>query len=209
VYLVSERLRTGLAVHSPTFYEFKDNWGSNMKGHFVDSTSQLNENEQPTGEYKYKLRTPTKITASLAYIFGTKGCVNVDVDYIDYRHAHFRSTSDINFASYSYESENLFAKEAFRNTVNIRIGGEYLVNNHFVVRAGLARYGKAFTNEQEAELTADWITSCGFGIRIRNASIDMSYRRLIQTRNYYAFSGSTTETNDQNHRITLSLNFLF
>ncbi len=209
VYLVSERLRTGLAVHSPTFYELKDNWGSNMKGYFVDSTSQLNEIEQPTGEYKYKLRTPTKITASLAYIFGTKGCVNVDVDYIDYRHAHFRSTSDINYASYSYESENLFAKEVFRNTVNIRIGGEYLVNNHFIVRVGLARYGKAFTNEQEAELTADWITSCGFGIRIRNASIDMSYRRLIQTRNYYAFSGSTTETNDQNHRITLSLNFLF
>ena len=209
IYLISERLRTGLAVHSPTFYEFKDNWGANMTGYFADSTTKIEEVNQPTGEYKYKLRTPTKLTASIAYIFGTRGCVNLDIDYLDYRHAHFKSTDDVNYGSYSYETENQFAKKAFANAMNFRLGGEYLVSSIFIVRAGVARYGRAFTKEQESEVGADWILSSGIGFRIRNASIDLSYRRLVQSRNYYAFEGSKTEMKDLNQRITLSLNFLF
>jgi hypothetical protein len=209
IYLISEQFRTGIAVHSPTFYEMTDDWSASMSAQFTDSSSTIDESKKPIGNYKYRLRTPTKITASLAYVFGTRGCLNIDVDYLDYRNAHFRSTKDINYTAYSYENENSYAKEVFNSALNFRIGGELVLNRLFLVRAGVATYGMAFKKNQEAERGTDWIASCGIGVRVRNMSIDMSYRRLFQARNYYAFETSQTVLADQNHRVTISLNVLF
>ena len=48
---------------------------------------------------EYKLQTPSKITGSLAYVFGKQGLLSFDYSVKDYSSVQFRPTSDVFFSS--------------------------------------------------------------------------------------------------------------
>jgi hypothetical protein len=209
IYLPIDALRIGLAIHSPTFIELKDEWNANMRSNFEDSTSTIQASLIPYGDYKYKVRTPTKITASGAYVFGTKGCINIDLEYIDYASAHFRSTNDPSYAPYDYNYENTVAKSLFQKAVNIRIGGEYVIYSRLFLRGGFGYYPPAFKKSWESELSADKIYSTGLGYRFSRIRIDFAYKLQQKEQNYYAFSESVTYIKTSIHSVIMSCNFSF
>jgi hypothetical protein len=209
IYLVSEALRLGLAVHTPTFTELRDQWSSNMSTHFADSTSALHPTLVPEGDYKYKIRNPYRLIGSLAYIFGTRGCINIDVEALDYRMAKFRSTRDPSYTPYAYEAENEYAKEVFKPTVNIRVGGEIVLMSTLYIRGGVAYYGKAFKEEMQAENSGDLMLSCGLGVKTKKYQMDIAYRNRMGSRNYYAFSQSMATINTMSNQVVVSMSLLF
>lgn len=209
IYLVSESLRFGLAAHSSTYAELRDDYKADMTSTFQDSIVTISDSRIPKGDYKYKIRNPEKVIASVAYVFGTKGCINVDVEYLNYKRARFKSTDDAAYAPYDYKYENDVAREVFQDAINVRVGGELVISQGFYIRAGFGYYGNAYKKELEVEVKPDIILSGGLGIKTKRFSLDLSYRNQRNTRNYYAFSNSVTQlkTNKGIVVISGSLNF--
>ncbi len=209
IYLFSEALRVGLAVHSPTFSELTDDWTADMTSEFQDSTLILDASLIPTGNYKYRIRNPFRFIGSLAYIFGTRGCLNIDAEFIDYRMAHFKTTNDAAYSPYNYKIENEYAKTVFKPAVNLRIGGEFIVMSTIYLRAGVSYYGKAFQNSLDNENKGDLFLSGGFGLKTKKVQVDLAYKHRASSKNYYAFANSKTIVDQQSNQLIISLAYLF
>lgn len=209
IYLPVDWIRIGLAYHTPTFFELTDKWTADMVATHDSGVLTVPPSLKPYGNYKYKLRTPARMIASFAMIFGTKGCVNVDVEYLDYRKANFKSTNDQNYPSYNYAAENQAAKERFTNVLNIRAGGEYVINTIYFLRAGYGFFPKGDTALYSYGGRFDQQVSCGAGIRFNSWTIDFALRRLTQTRQYTAFPGSTADIRTNNLYIVFNAQVKF
>src|SRR5574343_626210 len=192
IYLVNEAVRFGLALHSPTFSEMTDIWSAGMTSRFSTNTYTVPDSLIPTGDYKYKVRTPARVVGSVAFVFGTKGCLNIDLEYLSYRQAHFKSTSDLKYEPYNYDFENKYAKEIFQDALNLRNGGVYVVFAGFFIRGGCDYYGNAFNAAKQLELKPDLIISGGIGFKTKKFTLDISYRQRTNQTTYYAFSNSLT-----------------
>lgn len=209
IYLASEQLRFGLSLHSPTFSQLTDKWHATMSSIFSDSSVSIPESQIPYGDYKYRIRNPFKVVGSIALVFGTKGCFNLDVEYLNYKQAHFRSTNDESYQAYNYDYENTIADMVFQDAVNVRAGIEYVLFSSFFLRTGLAYYGNAFRSEEKSETAVDLSYTGGFGIKKGKFSYDIAYRHRMFKRNYYAFYNSSAEVSSQIGQITLSCLFNF
>ncbi len=195
IYLPVEALRMGIAVHTPTFFELTDNWDANMTATHDVGTLEVPAELVPSANYKYRMRTPARIIGSLAYVFGTMGCINVDVEYLDYKWAHFKSTKDDAYAPYNYELENQAADERFKDVFNTRIGGELVLFTNYFLRAGVGIFPKGDKNILAFDSKPDMSYSGGVGARFNNWTIDAAVKTLTQTRNYVAFPGSSANIN--------------
>lgn len=209
VYLFSEAFRVGLAIHTPTFTELTDNWTADMTATFDDSVKTVQETLVPTGTYKYKIRNPWRFVASAAYVFGTRGCINVDAEFVDYRMNKFRTTKDSSFEPYDFASENAAAKQNFAPAINLRIGGEYVLMSSIYLRAGFQYIGRAFAKEMDVENREDLVFSGGFGLKTQNFQVDLAFKQRLASRNYYAFAGSETLVNQSTSLGLLSFSVFF
>ncbi|MFT5582104.1 MAG: hypothetical protein ACI9G9_001369, partial [Psychromonas sp.] len=94
IYTPLPFLRFGLAFHSPTYYELTDESEARMSaivnGEFKDTPAT----DKPEGEYKYRLRTPTKSIGSVAFVYGKTLAINLDVEHVNYKTSNFRTTTD-------------------------------------------------------------------------------------------------------------------
>ena len=207
IYLVNESLRTGFAFHSPTFGELTDSWSANMTSHFQDSTVYLPSHLVPAGNYRYRIRNPIRLIGSLAYVFSTRGCINIDLEYIDYRMAHFKSTKDKTYLPYSYSAENDYAKTVFRPALNVRLGGEYIVASILYLRGGIAYYPKAFKEEIDIENSGDFLVTTGAGIKTKRFYVDLALKFRSSSKNYNAFYGSEARINSFTQHVFLSAGF--
>lgn len=207
IYLPVEQFRLGLAVHTPTFFEFKDNFSADMTTFWADTTRELLPSFKPSGDYKYRLRTPTKIVGSVAYVFGVRGCLSADVEYVPYRTAHFRSTTDEEYVRYDYIEENNQAREVFTGGVNMRFGGEIVLNGILFLRAGYALQSNAYKKIYEVDAKWDQTLSGGFGLRMDKGQLDLSVRKDLIQRNYHPFSNATVAFQQDITRITLSYTY--
>lgn len=209
IYLFSEAFRVGLAIHTPTFASLKDNWSANMTANFQDSSKTIAQEWIPTGEYKYRIRNPFRFIASAAYVFGTRGCVNADLEFIDYRMNKFRSTNDSSYQAYNYENENAYAKSVFVPSINARIGTEIVIYSSIYLRAGFAYYGRAYKTSMENENMPDFSGSIGAGFKTGKFQVDIAYKYKIGCKNYYAFSQSKTSIQQNTNLVLLSFAYRF
>jgi hypothetical protein len=209
IYLPTDALRIGLAVHTPTAFELTDNWNADMTAEHTSGRIDVPSDLKPTGTYKYRMRTPARIIGSIAYVFGTKASVNVDVEYLDYRWAHFKSTTDNNYPSYDYKLENAAADKRFTNVLNVRVGAEYVINTLLFIRGGFGYLPKGDTALYTYGGKTDYLYSGGLGIRLGSWTLDAAYRMLTQTRSYTAFAGSTANVQTNQQYIVVSAQYKF
>jgi hypothetical protein len=145
----------------------------------------------------------------LAYVFGTHGCLNLDVEALDYRQAQFKTTNDANYAPYNYEVENRYADSVFKPALNIRLGGELVIVSGIYLRGGVAYYGNAFKEAVDAEKSGDFIFSGGLGFKTKAFSADIAYKTRAMTKNYFAFADSFTKIASTTHQVIVSVALLF
>jgi hypothetical protein len=167
------------------------------------------EDLKPLGNYKYRMRTPSRIIGSIAYIFGTKGCVSVDVEYLDYRWAHFKSTTDEAYASYDYKIENEAADNRFKSAMNVRVGAEYVIQTIVFLRGGFGYFPKGDKALNDYGPKADMLYSGGIGLRLGTWTLDAAFRQLAQTKSYTAFPGSSANVKSDQRYIVLSAQYKF
>ena len=120
----------GLSYESPTWYTLNDTVRQNLVSRVFNYTNNTNPNisfENPDSNDvviydTYKLRTPGKLTGSLAYVFNKKGLISFDYSFKDYGNTEY---------SIERDSRNEFVNSDISNQLTgaseFRIGGEYKI----------------------------------------------------------------------------------
>ena len=205
IYKPIQKLRLGLAFESPTWYQFTDEVSQNISA----TSGTVNTNLPPdvvnpsTGSIifePYNLRTPAKITGSVAYVFNKRGLLSIDVSNKDYSSAIFRPEKD-------FVNTNKAISQSLNSSTEIRIGGEYKIKK-ISLRGGYRWEESPFKLKNTmGDLTA---YSGGLGYNFGSTKLDLAYSHSKRYTNQSLFSQGFTDApliNTVNNTVTLTLLF--
>lgn len=184
IYKPIPGLRLGAALHTPTFFDFKETYSSLMASDLKNVSVDANgthQSETPLGDYGYKMDTPTRLIGSIAYQFGKQGMLSMDIENVDYSKMQYRSGRDGN----NFSPENSTISTIYKNTMNLRFGGEFKPTESVSLRGGYELFGNPYKSsikdgsgipvvQPNSKFSFSTI-SAGIGYRIDNVSFDLTY----------------------------------
>lgn len=203
---VTNELRVGLAYQSPTWYELNDKLLQSLVAvsQYGPDTFTDPVNPNVTNIYEpYKIKTPGKLTGSLAYVFGKKGIISFDYSLKDYSNTSFKPKSDPYFRSLN----QVFINDAREKASEYRIGGEYKINQ-FSLRGGYRFEQSPYKDNTNIGNLIGY--SGGLGYNFGNTKLDLAYS--FSKRDYkqqFLSQGMTDNAiiNAKNNIITATLSF--
>lgn len=219
IYKATDNFRFGLAYQTPTWFTniIQDtNYDSASLGdaninNIGETTYIFNDDRSYTETNNvlladYALRTPSKTTASAAYIFGKSGLISVDYTRKYFSNINLNS-NDI--FSDNFNLENQFFQNELRNTNNLNIGTEWRFDR-LSLRGGY-RYEQA---PDSLALDSDDLRgySLGAGYDFGNFRVDFAFSNNNRTAayNFYPqpeFQVESAELNIDNRIFTTSISF--
>jgi hypothetical protein len=189
IYKPIPELRLGAAIHTPTFFDLKEEYSSTMSSNLQNVSTDANgphNTETPVNSYDYKMDTPMRAIGSFAYQFGKKGMISFDYEYVDYSTMKLRNGDD----GYNFSFENADIKTIYKSVSNLRFGGEIKPTDALSLRAGYELFGNPYktviNNVSQPNKDFSYNTvNFGIGYRINNVSFDVSYS--LGTRTDYQY----------------------
>ena len=187
---VSQSIRLGAAIHTPTAMSLTDRYSSSMT-----SSITFNSVDGPAGfaeasgasVYEYSLNTPWRLVASGAYIFGKKGFISGEVEYLDYGYANFNfNTEDQNDLDYLNEL-NSSVTNKYGQAINLKVGAE-MVFDKFRLRGGYALYGSPFNDGVAFYDSVIGNISVGAGYHSKGFFADLAFVQSSRTEEYVPYS---------------------
>lgn len=176
-----------LLKETPSFLRLTDSWTARMNASIWNGSTYIQQETPsefiPTGEYEYRIWTPLKTKASIAYVFNMKGALNVDLEHVAYNTARLKSSVDAT-AGYDFKNENNEVRNQYRNVLNLRIGGEYSIGGTFFLRGGYAFLPSPY-KKSISESFATQLITVGIGKKWRNSQFDLAYKNKIFQQEYY------------------------
>ena len=177
----SDNIRFGLAYQSPVWYTLAED--------FVEYDVVIYENDVNTIEdfsgtngFDYKLRTPSKLTGSFAYIFEKQGLISVDYIYKNY--------SNIKLSNANFTEENIAFDSDLESTGQLRIGTEWRFDN-LSLRGGYHIEKSPYKNAISSDNNEGF--SLGAGYKFRGGKIDFSYQNSTNTSSYNFYSDNQVD----------------
>lgn len=198
---LTNEFRLGLTYDSPTWYTIEEETTQ-----YLDTNELLNLGFEPvapevTNIYpKYKLQTPSKLTGSLAYIFGKQGLLSFDYSRKDYSSIKFKPNGD-------FLSENEQIKNDLTSAATYRFGGEYKYGQ-FSFRGGY-RFEESPYKDGLVVGDLDGY-SLGLGYNFGNTKLDITFdqsNRSYQTSLYNVGLTAPVTLDQTNSNVTISLSF--
>ncbi len=221
IYLPTNNLRLGVSVHTPTFYSISET----MDFKLLSSQMAPNMIEQPTkmGSQEYNLQTPLQAQASIAYLFGRKGLLSAEYNFINYPGMRLRDSGS-NSSSFGIENEGM--SKVFRNGHVFKIGAEYKPMETVALRTGYGfatspnnpdyKEGKALrlnsttTATEYFENNNTQYISLGAGYRQSNWFLDLAYVLRWQKDKLYSYQGAyAADISTSTNNIVATLGFKF
>lgn len=175
---LNESIRLGLAYQSPVWYELSEDF-LEYDENVYENDVLLETNYSGVNSFDYRLRTPSKLTGSFAYIFNNNGLVSVDYSYKNY--------SNLKLGNANFIPENQAFKSDFESVGELRLGTEWRFDNLSV------RGGYHFENSPyKSDLNSDNLNgfSLGAGYKYRGVKLDLSYQKSTNTAPYNFYSQS-------------------
>ena len=164
---LTNEFRIGLAYESPTWYTLNDELSQKLT--VVSSAANVNDvtdvvDPRVVNIYEaYKLQTPSKMTGSLAYIFGKSGLISVDYAMKDYSKTKFKP---------GYGALNNELNTLLDTAGELRIGAEYRINA-VSLRGGYRYEQSPYKNAVTiGDLTG---YSAGLGYNFGSTKLDLAY----------------------------------
>jgi hypothetical protein len=182
-----ERLRLGVAVHSPSLYALKDKTNSKMVTDLEtsfdpdfpkDSITSATLYNGANPEFKYDLVSPWKFLVSGSYVLNEvedvsrqRGFISADIEYVTYGSSRFNEAEDNGEGEY-FKQVTEAVKQSYKGAFNFRVGGE-LKFNTIMTRLGFGYYGNPY---EDKELKGHKMNvSGGLGYRDKGIFIDLTY----------------------------------
>lgn len=205
IYRPIDLIRIGVAYHTPTWFNtMNDEYNSSMNSYL--NNGEDHHYSSPLGVYDYKLETSWRAIGSLALVFGQRGLINVDYEYMDYSAARLRGKS------YDYYDENQQISAVYRPVSNIRVGGELRLLSHLALRGGYGFYASPYDDDLNDGKRQ--IIAAGIGYRSNSFFIDFGYNHIRSAEDYYLYASETTqappadiETSQNNYILTIGMKY--
>lgn len=201
---LNDYLRLGGSYQSPTWYRLNDDFSQRINSDLADSDINFIDFNIVNLFETYRVKTPSKLTGSLAMVFAKNGLLSFDYGYQDLSRTELRPSNDPSFQTVNNQISNeLGAVSTFR------LGGEYRINQ-ISLRAGYRYEQSPYENGITiGDLNA---VSGGIGYNFGGSRLDFALSRSEQDVNERFFdTGITTpaQINRINTNATLSytLNF--
>jgi long-subunit fatty acid transport protein len=205
---IQEHLRIGLSLDSPAWFDIAEETTQYLESRRTVDGEVIVETINPRVVNifeTYYLRTPGKVTASAAYIFGTQGLLSLDYSYKDYGTIRF---DDYNSNSY-FSTVNASIDNSLTGVSSVRLGGEYRIKQ-LSLRGGLQYEESPYQNKTIVGDLSGF--SLGLGYNYGNYSFDISYARAEQERKQQLYSiglTDSTKIDTINSAIAFTLGFKF
>jgi len=198
-------LRLGGSYQSPTWYRLSDAFSQGIDSNFPNKDESFDFFDfNDINIFDYQIKTPGKLTGSIAAVFGQNGILSFDYGYQDMSQAELRPSSDAAFAD-----ENAFISETLGAVSSFRVGGEYRIKR-ISLRGGY-RYEQS--PYEDGNIIGDlYGISGGIGINFGGSRLDLAVNRTEQDVLQYFFDtgiNSPAVLNRINTNVTLgyTLNF--
>lgn len=184
IYKTDINLRLGLSYQTPTYYsEIIQNSNYDQDSDinigetaFFQNGQEVFRETNPEQLIAYSLKTPSKVTASAAYIFGKKGLLSLD--YIN------RNYTNLQFTEPNFNAENDFFRNDLRNTHAFNIGTEWRFDR-FSVRGGYRFEQNPFIDAFDSDNLKGY--SLGAGYKFNGLSFNLAYTNNNRT-DFYDFN---------------------
>jgi long-subunit fatty acid transport protein len=203
---ITTELRAGLAYESSTWYHLSDELSQSLVATSANTIEELPSDvvdPRVINYYApYKLQTPSKITGSLAYVFGKKGLISIDYAMKDYSNTKFKPENDSYFSGLNAEMNSILD-----TTNELRIGAEYKIEA-WSLRGGYRYEQSPYKNKTTiGDLTG---YSGGLGYNFGSTRLDLAYSFAKRDSHESFFSqgltdGATINTKNNNVSLTLLL----
>ena len=177
-------INIGLSATTPTWYNVTDDTQELLDVLYydnADATEPFHEyySNEDDGLYylEYRLRTPYRINGGISALFD-QGLISADVEYVDYSSIHFSASDALDIGDKSLLDQDMAdgVANTYQGAVNLRVGGEYILADGLLIRAGYGHQGSPYKNES---LTSQTVSG-GLGYRINNMYIDLAYQHFSQ-----------------------------
>ena len=212
IYKVNKNFRFGLSYQTPTlFTELLEESNIVDNDGFMGDTEITVSNDTrsyantsggnfPSQRFIYRLKTPSKLTASAAFIFGKNGLLSIDYSNKKYQ--------NIKLSSADFSNENQFFQNELRNTHSFNVGSEWRFER-FSIRGGY----KFEQSPDKLALDSDNLKgySFGGGYNFGNFKLDFAYSDNNRTAPYNFYSGfnvnsANLSTNNRFFTSTVTIN---
>lgn len=184
---LNENFRLGVSYETPTWFTINERTTQRLESFSAVANERDVVNPNVLNIYPdYKLKTPGKLTGSLAILFGTQGLLSFDYSYRDHTNTELRPTGDPEFMfQNNLMAENLKAASTYR------IGGEYRIEN-WSLRGGYRFEESPYKNE----ITIGDLTgySAGLGYNFGNIKLDLAYDNASRRDNPQLYQVGLTNT---------------
>ena len=201
---LNDYVRLGGSYQSPTWYRLNDDFSQRINSDLADSEINFIDFNIVNLFETYTVKTPSKLTGSLALVFAKNGLLSFDYGYQDLSKTELQPTSDPSFQTVNNQISNELGTVS-----SFRLGGEYRVGQ-FSLRGGYRLEQSPYANGNTiGNLNA---ISTGIGYNFGGSRLDFAINRSEQDINERLFdAGITTPAmiNRINTNATLSytLNF--
>ena len=129
----AEGLRIGAAIQTPTTLFIDEVWRQSVDVHYQNS-SYDGEATSPEGNFAYRLRTPYRMNAGVAYTFMGMALLSADYEMTDYSAMKFMNR-DSNWSD-SFVDLNNDIKNTMGISHSVRLGAEFKPMPEMAIRAG-------------------------------------------------------------------------
>ena len=170
IYKITDELRAGIAYESPTWLRLQDEITQSISSYCPECDENSDSNTFVTDPGitfifdDYSLKTPSKWTGSLAYVFGRNGLISFDYSMKDYSKTEF--TTD------RYEAINDELSNTLTTAAEFRLGAEYRIKN-LSLRGGYRFEQSPYKNSSTVG-DLNGITG-GLGYSFGGSRIDLAY----------------------------------
>lgn len=198
-------IRVGGSYQSPTWYRLSDAFAQGIDSNYPNKDENFYFFDlRDLNLFDYQIKTPGKLTASIAAVFGKNGLLSFDYSYQDMSKAELRPTNDAAFAG-----ENAFISDVLGAVSSFRVGGEYRIKR--VSLRGGYRYEQSPYADGNIIGDINGISG-GIGFNFGASRLDVAVNRTEQDVLQYFFdTGINTPAilNQVNTNVTLgyTLNF--
>ncbi len=197
----SENLRLGFTYQSPTWYELNEDYIDYDLEIYVSNTNELFTDFSGVNNFRYKLKTPYRLSGSLAYIFGKEGLLSFDYTYKDFK--------TIKLSGSNFSDENIALNNSLQAVHQFKVGTEWRIQR-FSLRGGYNYENSPYKDAIKSDNLEGF--SLGAGFNFGAGKIDFAYQNSKSTAPYNFYpqypeiSNTELEYDFDTYSITLVLN---
>ncbi len=209
-------VRIGTSIHLPTYYRITEDYFNTAFSDFGDSTfykepTDDNGNYLGSSQFRYRLRTPFQWNSGVSFMLGTKGIISADVNYINYSRMQMKTHPDFDnvFDRQTAEFTNEDIEMVYRPVVNLKLGGEVRLMEHFSLRLGGGYYPSVYASDELNEAARHFELNSGVGYRSNSFFVDFAFSGLFHTEKYNLYFDNISDIKANKYRFVASMGVRF